>query len=648
MRWRIVPLAAIAATLPAATLFAAADDAGFSQLVRQIGGAVESEHAMQTMRAVWGTDRYFTFPKFRETAEHLKSAMTAAGLQRVELLEAPADGVSRAGYWTMPLAWNVTQAQLEIIQPKPSPQFRLLADYRNVPASLGMWSGATPPGGVTAEVIELGKGRDLDRLDVKGKLVLTSENPAGIKWRLARAGALGAINAFTENQDLKDGRQWINAWGDNGWAFTKGSAPLLCFSISPRQAVYLRGLLREGPVRVKATVDSRYYTGGYPGVTAVLPGTGPEEGEEVLTLGHTSEQGAHDNATGVAAMLESVITLSRLIESGKLPRPRRSIRILTMPEVYGSLYYAQTYPDRLRRTVAAMCVDTPAAPYQLAGTEYTFYMNPHVAKSYTDALVLRVAKAWLSQRQPPRPWHWAEFITGTDTWLADPTVGIPTVWPYSGTGVESHHNSADRPETVDSRSLHDLVAINASFLYYVASAGEPEAKWLAGIALDRGYEQVLAAREKGIDQVAYAVDRETESILSVLRLVPEDGRAALRESLQPLTASLKRFGDDQSARARAAGVAPPAPDPQLAEAAKIVVKRKGIGTIPLDELAPDRREGYPSGAWTSSVIIALYWCDGQRNLADVIRLTRLELGPVKFDFVGYFKFLARKGYVELK
>ena len=86
----------------------------------------------------------------------------------------------------------------------------------------------------------------------------------------------------------------------------------------------------------------------------------------------------------------------------------------------------------------------------------------------------------------------------------------------------------------------------------------------------------------------------------------------------------------------------------MAEAAKLVVHRKGIGTIPLDELAPDRREGYPSGAWDSTAIIALYWCDGRRNLAEVIRLTRLERGPVKFDFVGYFKFLARKGYVELK
>ena len=639
--------ALLLAFLATPALCPAADDASFAKLVQQIGAAVESDRAMQTMRRVWETDRWFTFPKFRETAEYLKAAMTAAGLRDVELLEAPADGVTRAGFWTMPLAWDVKHARLEVVTPDPSPEFRLLADYQTIPTSLGMWSGPTPPEGVTAEVIELQRASDLERLDVKGKLVVTAQDPAGFKWLLARKGALGAINAFTENRDLRDGRQWINAWGDNGWAFIKGSAPLLCFSISPRQSDYLRGLLRKGPVRLKATVDSRYYAGGYPLVTALLPGASPEE--EVLTLGHTSEQGAHDNATGVAAMVESLTTLNRLIESGKLARPRRGIRILTMPEVYGSLYYAQTYPDRIRRTVAAMCVDTPAAPYDLAGTEYTFYMNPHVAKSYTDALVLRVADAWLAGVLPPRPHHWAEFMTGTDTWLAEPTVGIPTVWPYSGTGVHSHHNSEDRPETVDPRSLRDLAAINASFLYFVASAGEPEARWLAEIALDRGYQQVLAARAKGLDQIAYAVDRETQAVLSVLRLIPGDRREAVRESLKAAVGNLHRFGEEQSARVHASRSSPtPVADPQLAEAARMVVARKRMGTIPLDELAPDRREGYPSGAWDSIPIIALYWCDGRRNLAEVIRLTRLELGPVKFDFVGYFRFLERHGYVELQ
>jgi len=30
----------------------------------------------------------------------------------------------------------------------------------------------------------------------------------------------------------------------------------------------------------------------------------------------------------------------------------------------------------------------------------------------------------------------------------------------------------------------------------------------------------------------------------------------------------------------------------------------------------------------------------------VIRLTELEMGPQNFDFVGYFRFLEKRGYVE--
>ena len=45
-------------------------------------------------------------------------------------------------------------------------------------------------------------------------------------------------------------------------------------------------------------------------------------------------------------------------------------------------------------------------------------------------------------------------------------------------------------------------------------------------------------------------------------------------------------------------------------------------------------------------VSALYWCDGKRTLAEVIRLTQLEMGPQNFDFLGYFKFLEKHGYVE--
>jgi hypothetical protein len=662
------------AALPFLAAAIACAQVNVEKVLDQVRSEVKPDQAMEYMRHAYSTDRWFTFSKFRETAEYLKRAMTEAGLQNVELLGAPADGVTQFGYWTEPLAWDVKEARLDLTGDMPA-EFRVLADYEKVPASLGMWSGPTPPGGITADIVEWNENGDM-----RGKLVLTRQNPANIKWLLVKKGVLGAINTFTENPGLKDGRQWINAWGDDGWAFTKASTPLLSFSITPRQAEFVRKLLATGrAVRAHALVDTRYYSGVYPYVTGVIPGATPGDGseEEVLTLGHSSEQGAQDNATGVAAQLESLATLSRLIAAGKLERPKRGIRILLMGEMYGSMPYVATHAERMRRTVAAMTVDTPAAPYDLAGTEYTFYMNPHAAKSYTDSFVLYIAALYFPK--VGRPWHWHEFMVGTDTYLAEPTVGVPTVWPYSDTGVVTHHNSEDTPDKVDPRSLRDIAVVNATYLYTLANAGERDLLWLGELAANRGQEQILSAAApfidralraergdelsrllaQGIEKIEYSVDRESQSVRSVLRLAPFQGGDPAHPGLQSLVRGLASYGDAQTARLREAvnhraaqigitqTVEPHAEtDPQMAEAAQIVVKRKRFGTIPLDEISPGDREGFPSGAWDGQVIAALYWCDGHRSLADAIRLTRLELGATQFDFVGYFKFLKRRGYVD--
>ena len=75
---------------------------------------------------------------------------------------------------------------------------------------------------------------------MRGKLVLTDKNSASFKHNLVRNGALGAVNGWSENPALENERQWINAWGDNGWAFTKASTPLLSYSVTPAQVQKLR------------------------------------------------------------------------------------------------------------------------------------------------------------------------------------------------------------------------------------------------------------------------------------------------------------------------------------------------------------------------------------------------------------------------
>jgi hypothetical protein len=71
-----------------------------------------------------------------------------------------------------------------------------------------------------------------------------------------------------------------------------------------------------------------------------------------------------------------------------------------------------------------------------------------------------------------------------------------------------------------------------------------------------------------------------------------------------------------------------------------------MGTITLDDLPQSQREGYPAASFWGVPVSALYWCDGKRSLSEVVRLTELEMGPQQFDFVGYFKFLEKHGYVE--
>jgi len=651
---------------------------GLDLLIAAVRADLRPEEAMDVMRKVYSTDRWFNFEKFGETAQYLLRVLRQFGLENVEVVRAPADGVTQVGFWTMPLAWDVKSGRLEIVDPPLPAESRVIADYEKVPTSVCEWSGPTPPDGITADVVEVPAwpAARVAATDLHGKIAMTDVIPGELKSALVKSGAAAVVNTYSEEPTLEEARQWVNAWGDSGWAFNKASTPLPCLSITPRAAAQIRRLIAErGRVRLKATVDARLYSGTYDYTTGVIPGT---TSEEVLGLGHTGEEGAGDNATGVATLVEAMATLDRLISSGALPRPKRAIRILTMPEMYDSMHYIAANPERIKRTVAAICLDTPAGGYDLAGSIYTFYVNPDVASSYTDAFILKVADDYFSKLG--RAWRWHMFGTGTDSYLGDPTIDVPTIWAYSGNDVNTpHHSSADTPERVDARSLRDVAIVTAAYLYYLANAQEPQALWLATLSQTRGYQQILDAASPFLDEIAgagdevelgrllgttldktaYSVGRQTQAVYSVLRLLPEAQRAPARASLDPMAKQLAEFGDAQSERIRvavaerakrlgiAASIKPAVtPGPEAGVASTIVVKRKRFGTITFDDLPRDQWQGYPSGAWDLIPITALYWCDGHRNLAEVIHLTRLEQGATDFDFVGYFRFLRDHGYVE--
>jgi hypothetical protein len=231
--------------------------------------------------------------------------------------------------------------------------------------------------------------------------------------------------------------------------------------------------------------------------------------------------------------------------------------------------------------------------------------------------------------------------------------------PHGGYGVLAHHNSHDTPATVDPKSLRDLIVMNAAYTYFLAAAGPAEKRWMAEVAVSRGQDQITAAANRAIDEVMaadsgqtlgrlqfqgaerieYQLGREQQAVRSAAEI--GDGLAEFARTQKERVARAVRD------RAAALKVEPAAyTPPSRPGASEIVVRRKRMGTITLDDLPRERREGWPAASFWGVPTAALYWCDGKRDLAEVIRLTELEMGPQNFDFVGYFRFLEKNGYVE--
>lgn len=648
----------------------------FQESLARIRESFSAENVLQLTADVWNLDRWFDFAHFKQSASYCAEKFEQAGLSQVESIAFPADGRTRYGDWVVPMAWDVSEAELTVIQPEEVP----LARYTQQPCSLAMWSAPTPAGGIEAEVVlwdDLDvSDSELTQAGLGGKILFSSRPAFELKRLAARGGAAGvlsdhhAVYGAVTRERPPDKVSWVNVWSDdpNGWPFIERDVPAFGFSLSARQGQLLRDLLRRGqPVKVRARVDSRLYAGSFDLVTGLIPGRQPDG--EVLVFAHLYEQGAQDNAAGCAVVLEAARCLNQLIRNGQLPQPRRSIRFMLSWEIYGLLAYASTRPDATRRIVAGLNLDSLGVPPAVCQAQLELHANPHAQSSYTDVLLQRIMESHL----PAGEWQVAPFDT-TDAVIADPSIGIPT--PWLGEMVSAlWHSSLDTPEKIDGRRLADEGIVAATYLYAVANASAQDLRWLAGEVYQEAIKSLRNAGHalaEGLASMApgdawwaaqrrlhYLRDRGLQALRSCASLssAPElaarltDLRDRLDVEMQQQLLTLENL-----LTSRVAGWSPPAPPPLAPaeqEAANWVPRRLLPGGLALSNLPP---EAWPEAVnvtrgqnprWSQALCCALYWVDGKRTMLEVKQLTEQELGALEFDLFAYFQFLSQHGYLEL-
>jgi len=641
-------------------------------------------------------------PGFRQAAQLVLRRLTQEGLQ-AEVLSYPADQGSQFWGWPSFQEWDCTSAELHLVAPEDRAE--VLADFRACPISVIQRS--TPFAG-EAEVVLLKDGEeeaDYDGLDVAGKVVLTHGDLARVReLAVEQRDAVGilydgmrTVTPVRPEGDLADFRQYTSFWWPPGVTTCFG------FVLTPRQGQAMRRLLEENeePVRVRASVDSRLYDGAIEVVEATIPG---ETDEQVLITAHLCHPlpSANDNASGAAAAFEAARTLHALIASEQLPRPRRTIRFLWVPEMTGTFAYLSQHEGELDRYVAGINLDMVGEDQGQTGSSWLIERPPEAAASFAPELLacLRDDLPGLKGMVDIAPSHTGlgayplyrhsevPFSGGSDHYiLSDPSVGVPTPmliqWPD-----RFYHTSADTPDRTDPNSLARAGALAATYAYWLARAGAPEASWLgyemvarfkgqaieaaqraAREALGQEDAEALARAMADLDRrLAYLLERQKAALQTLERLSPTD---CLIPELQAEAerAIYHELAWAQSAlNLRAAGLGldsvPAQQKPDLSdgeqEAADLIPVRLVRGPIPrgqhmhrLDEETRQQWRQLLKSRKDRSIYtlssLALYWADGARSVLEIADLIELESGNRDVEFtLAYLRLLEKLGFVEFK
>ena len=295
----------------------------------------------ENLRYLTGLHRVPATPEFDQAAQFMLQKAREYGLADAHSEQFPIDGAKTYGLMRSYLGWNVEAGTLWEV----SPQHLLLGDWKTDPIRLADYSHSAD---VTAALVDVGNGaseEDYRNNDVQGKIVLADGVLSRVQaLTIVEHGAAGIVSDMPNQTTAWSGLDpTLVRWGHLDARQPSGFA----FMISRQTAQSLRARLQAGEkitlqAEVKATVGPGHWTV----VTATIPGSVPAAGEIVYSCHLDHERpGANDNGSGCVTILESARILARLIASGALPRPRRTLRFIWGPEVEGTMAFLATHPE---------------------------------------------------------------------------------------------------------------------------------------------------------------------------------------------------------------------------------------------------------------------------------------------------------------
>ncbi|WP_299676073.1 M28 family peptidase [uncultured Tenacibaculum sp.] len=228
--------------------------------------------------------------------------------------------------------WESVDASLRIAGKE---DFLLQHDTNRNMIALNSYS--TPKEGITAEVIYVEDTKNLEKIDVKGKIVFAEVHPYRIfRKAIVEGGAVGLVTynnpSYLQPEKNTTSIQFrtiplneeVKSWG-------------IALSYKAKEA--LKKELSKGKVKLTAVVNTKVYESEELTIVADIKGTTYPK-ERLVFSAHVQEPGANDNATGVGVALEMATLTAKFIKNNRFTN-KRTLTFLWGDEIVSTRRYVE-------------------------------------------------------------------------------------------------------------------------------------------------------------------------------------------------------------------------------------------------------------------------------------------------------------------
>jgi len=427
-------------------------------------------------------------------------------------------------------AWEPQSATIEISGPpdpeSPIPDAPVVLDISRPldRVSLCINSFSTPPGGVRAPLVFVGRGADASdyaEVDVAGKIVLGQADTRRLfDMAVRQRGAIGVLSdaaaGYTRQDETPDVVQWSGIpYDEKLHAFG--------FKVSRRVVSLLKERLAAGEVELKVAIATAFRVRPNRTLVAEIPGRG-RPAERVVLVAHVQEPGANDNASGCATLVEMARALAYAVAHGSIPPPARTITFLWGDEIAASRQWLRADPARAEQVTYAFSLDMTGEDVTKTGGAFLIEKQPDPSA------------AWVRPSDPHTEWGGGSVASGTlkgdllnDVHLAvcqrraRDTGWIVKTNPYEGGSDHSvflaagipalldwhftdrfYHTNLDTPDKTSAAEMANVGIAVGTTAWLLASADAGDATKLAGLIEQGALARLALEARQSADAIARA------------------------------------------------------------------------------------------------------------------------------------------------